>query len=417
VVICTSRHFSLFISVSLVFDLLPLSLQRLPFPDESFDLIRMANLALCIPYNQWHTVLTEVKRILSYGGRLELIDDEIMFAYGQNSFPTHGSSSSAPNISILIPSPSFTLQSTVSSDSLLPYLTPPNHSPDPDYQGPSYRYATPALGTSLVSHRARSPESDFDRSTAVRSEWNEQISASQDLETLFEHMLAQQRGLYLRPSDFFLEALTNVFGKRRATVLKSMHLKLAPSELHPTSGSFSTTCPGLILWPSTFIPIPQEELRMHTLRCPSILLGCKPALTEYVEVNEDGLRVVDEEFWDALCNYETFLEHRFDQVGFEVENSLKPTTTGNPRRNSVTSEMSCDMHQYQSMFQDSLRWEQNSDHDSIEERSSTPVPIQRGFNTNISPKSSIYDDVPAYTREEQPHIRTLRVYEAIKCKS
>ncbi|KAJ7665217.1 S-adenosyl-L-methionine-dependent methyltransferase, partial [Mycena polygramma] len=43
----------------------------LPFPDRQFELVRMANLALCIPLPKWEYVLREVARVLAPGGRLE----------------------------------------------------------------------------------------------------------------------------------------------------------------------------------------------------------------------------------------------------------------------------------------------------------------------------------------------------------
>ena len=55
---------------------------KLPFPDNTFDFVRMANLVLCIPYDKWEFVLGQVLRVLTPGGRLELIDDQIYFPYG-----------------------------------------------------------------------------------------------------------------------------------------------------------------------------------------------------------------------------------------------------------------------------------------------------------------------------------------------
>ncbi|KZT08563.1 uncharacterized protein LAESUDRAFT_757293 [Laetiporus sulphureus 93-53] len=52
---------------------------RLPFPDKTFDLVRMANLNLCIPSDRWDFVIEEVKRVLVPGGRLELIDDALIY--------------------------------------------------------------------------------------------------------------------------------------------------------------------------------------------------------------------------------------------------------------------------------------------------------------------------------------------------
>ena len=57
----------------------------LPFPKNTFDLVRMANLSLCIPFDKWEFVLGQVHRVLTPGGRLELIDDDIYFPYGNES--------------------------------------------------------------------------------------------------------------------------------------------------------------------------------------------------------------------------------------------------------------------------------------------------------------------------------------------
>jgi SAM-dependent methyltransferase len=54
----------------------------LPFPDRQFELVRMANLSLCIPFPKWEFVFREVARVLAPGGRLELVDDQTFFPYG-----------------------------------------------------------------------------------------------------------------------------------------------------------------------------------------------------------------------------------------------------------------------------------------------------------------------------------------------
>lgn len=51
----------------------------LPYAEDSFDLVRMANLSLCIPRQHWEFVFSEVWRILAPGGRLEVIDDDLEF--------------------------------------------------------------------------------------------------------------------------------------------------------------------------------------------------------------------------------------------------------------------------------------------------------------------------------------------------
>ncbi|KAI4522712.1 hypothetical protein K525DRAFT_198188 [Schizophyllum commune Loenen D] len=51
----------------------------LPFPDGSFDLVRMANLTLAIPRDAWEDLLLEVSRVLALGGRLEIVEDRVRF--------------------------------------------------------------------------------------------------------------------------------------------------------------------------------------------------------------------------------------------------------------------------------------------------------------------------------------------------
>ncbi|KAJ3536941.1 hypothetical protein NM688_g6767 [Phlebia brevispora] len=80
-------------------------LDQLPYEDNTFDLVRAANLALCIPYHCWLPFLREVKRILRVGGRLELIDDEFFFPPIQHASMLH-SSSEIPTLRGLTPSQS-----------------------------------------------------------------------------------------------------------------------------------------------------------------------------------------------------------------------------------------------------------------------------------------------------------------------
>ncbi|KAF8510312.1 hypothetical protein JB92DRAFT_443680 [Gautieria morchelliformis] len=53
-------------------------LDKLPYLDEKFDLVRMANLKWAIPEDKWDFVLQEVNRVLRRGGRVEIIDDDFL---------------------------------------------------------------------------------------------------------------------------------------------------------------------------------------------------------------------------------------------------------------------------------------------------------------------------------------------------
>jgi len=51
-------------------------MQRFPFPDASFDFVRLSDLALAVPRYAWGLILTEVHRVLKPSGWVELITDD-----------------------------------------------------------------------------------------------------------------------------------------------------------------------------------------------------------------------------------------------------------------------------------------------------------------------------------------------------
>lgn len=353
----------------------------LPFPENTFDLVRMANLSLCIPYDKWEFVLTEVRRVLAPGGRLELIDDQIFFPYEKAS-PKSPASPSTP----LARPP--TNASSFDDD-------------DEDGLGDDDTALTPILDdpdcpTTAKPEQQRHPHHGAASSADADADRDSRITSSKGLETVFGRMLEKKYGIHSRPSDFIRQLLKHVFGRRYASKLTSMHLSLAPRDhvaasvcgsdrdrdsdkastkssdsgpgkksnwisiewdkrerkackesaksdarsaaeifapasqipetisakaagrlgITPTAvqaAAAASSCPrlsqtsGLILWPSTYIPVPPSELEMHVCKQMHVLLGCKPALAEYVGEfrDEDGERCVgDAEFQDLIWDYE-----------------------------------------------------------------------------------------------------------------
>lgn len=51
-------------------------MQRLPFPDATFDFVRLSDLTLAVPRYAWGFILTEVHRVLKPSGWIELITDD-----------------------------------------------------------------------------------------------------------------------------------------------------------------------------------------------------------------------------------------------------------------------------------------------------------------------------------------------------
>jgi hypothetical protein len=151
-------------------------------------------------------------------------------------------------------------------------------------------------------------------------EWARHASSSREMEAIFESMLSMQLRIHPRPSAFLLDAIKAAFGRRSSSLLKTMELCLAPpdtrlarhSNHHQENDAFALR-PGLILMPDTLVTMPQAEMARHAYKHIDTLLGCKSAMADYVELQEeDGARVVDQEFWNAWSGYESFAQHRFD---------------------------------------------------------------------------------------------------------
>jgi len=93
---------------------------------------------------------------------------------------------------------------------------------------------------------------------------------------------------------------------RESNILDTHSVKAA--DCVGISSSLSTTqSPGLILWPSTFIPVEPLELEMHACKHMHVLLGCKGALSDFIQdiKNADGqAHISQEEFNDLTWEYE-----------------------------------------------------------------------------------------------------------------
>jgi hypothetical protein len=88
----------------------------------------------------------------------------------------------------------------------------------------------------------------------------------------------------------------------------------------PPSSTGPIQDPGLLIWPSTYIPMGPAELEMHACKYMHTLLGCRTALSEFVAKYEDeeGRRWVGEdEFKDEIWDYEWYA---FLSVGRKTDN-------------------------------------------------------------------------------------------------
>lgn len=203
----------------------------LPFPEKSFELVRMANLALCIPYDKWPRLLVEVRRVLTPCGRLELIDDQVFFPYG--SPPTHGQSGDnlyAP-VDFDLEVDGFDEADEISdsdewADANSTFMSDRDsvHSSSNDAQ-----VISPAATlTQNNPNETPLPTPTVQPEESELSIWASRAASSRHLETIFERMLGEKYGMHPRPSEFILDLLEDIFGTGRTKKMNSYHLKIAP---------------------------------------------------------------------------------------------------------------------------------------------------------------------------------------------
>jgi hypothetical protein len=290
------------------------------------------------------------------GGRLELIDDLIFFPYGKA--PTSAAASVvdvqsiAPKLDITIPSASFTTFSIDDGRTNNPGLGLAEGKEPKDFyelygveeeedvddtatlDGRGNVPAVPDL--SRNPHTPRRSRRDGSRHSEAHSRsWQRGCDTSGDLEALFEHMLEHKFGINMKPSEFVLGLMKEVFGHARE--VQTMHLTLAPvetemdaggdgyrgrrnrgnesTETYIPSGGRSgrllrresmglSQAPGLVLWPSTFIPMDQSELEIHASKHLRMLLSCKNFLLEHAIEATDDDEIDEGSVLEALWDYE-----------------------------------------------------------------------------------------------------------------
>ena len=215
-----------FFPLSVAFDL--------PFPDNFFDYVRMANLVLCIPYDKWDYVLKEVRRVLAVNGKMELIDDQIIFPYGiAPKQPPWSRDMSDAFDDAFFEDDKETLQDSESdTESTLNANSEPSNSSCEDqiFDSPIRRIASYQPPPRARLSPCQSSGSTLDDAHSRYVSWHNQATASRELESIFVIMLQQRYKIVPRPSDFILKRMSAVFGSEAAGKTKSFHIKLAPSD-------------------------------------------------------------------------------------------------------------------------------------------------------------------------------------------
>ncbi|ESK92178.1 hypothetical protein Moror_4829 [Moniliophthora roreri MCA 2997] len=154
--------------------------------------------------------------------------------------------------------------------------------------------------------------------------------------------------------------------------------------------------PGLLLWPSTLIPMGPAELEMHACKNVHTVLGCKPALDEWISgyVDEEGKRVVSEaEFEQAIWDYECFRRRRFNWPAEIPETSMET------------------IKDRAEVFNKNIEIP-NTPKSAASLKSTTPSTTSSNATIPATSTEPLAGGV--YAREDLTHVRTIRVYEAVK---
>ncbi|KAF7784174.1 hypothetical protein Agabi119p4_339 [Agaricus bisporus var. burnettii] len=357
----------------------------LPFPDQSFDFVRLADLGLAIPHEKWSFVISEARRVLTVGGQIEVIDDQLFFPYGP--LPDV----SPPTPPLLVGSKSLRHNASrcrVKSNSGTPIFD--GHEANSTYIKPvkNGNGFDSLLQTAKVSQR---------RSEDYRKQWLSACQISHDVEDTFVGMLLKNF-VHPSPHAFISDLLGFTFGSQNVCNTQTFDIQLAPlssapphridtptslrfgdcsdqgssgstegkdcrhsptsREHSPTQSSPSSLysakaadrlgisysdlvavttsmkqpvpdnrnsyadsvvdeicqSPGIIVSPSTFIPLTSVETEFHACKWMHTLLGWRTALADHIHscTDDDGkIIVADSEWNDALWTYESFRRQRF----------------------------------------------------------------------------------------------------------
>ncbi|KAI0362915.1 hypothetical protein BV20DRAFT_299662 [Pilatotrama ljubarskyi] len=223
----------------------------------------------------------------------------------------------------------------------------------------------------------RSDESEKGRPSWMNIEWDKKEKKSDKASV---HSARSERS-----SEDSLTADPKMYGTISP---KARQLLFGDDRSHAVMNVGPYQPPGLLLLPATFIPCSPLELEMHACKNMNTLLGCKYALSNYMTSQRaaDGSPLVSErEVDDYLWDYECFRRKRFnwpqDIAGLRMEDEPEPVPQSKP-----------------ALFRFG---------------STAPPPTADTARSQSTTGAPMHGNVTA-SKETSTHVRTIRVYEAIK---
>jgi len=194
-------------------------------------------------------VISEVDRVLRVGGRVETIDDQLLYTYGKEPKPPRrqrqSSEPGTPDVRRSLGSGFFGDSDDEYSDYENGYNEkPPSHKSSFGPVSISRSSSSSSDDHGVLREPVHSPLSPLSSSppldTTSETSWIDEREAAADMETMFEVMANNHLNMSSTPHRLFVRALDDVYGSGNSGQLKSFHLKIAPIELAPSQDEAET---------------------------------------------------------------------------------------------------------------------------------------------------------------------------------
>ncbi|QRV84811.1 methyltransferase domain protein [Ceratobasidium sp. AG-Ba] len=268
----------------------------LPFDDNSFDLIRLANMTLALPTDpesdNWRlrALFSEIFRVLKVDGELEVIDENHVVPSASVASPGN------PENAAFNPAAGVQCnQLEKAFENMLTYNRLSAYPVIPDLLKQHFSTSSQKAHFRL----AVSPDANTVSRLARRDGMSEETAARVEID----------RDLGL------VEDTTSVRGRSRSGSIASTRnrkmLQLLGKEFAESRKSTSPT--GLIVLPNKILPMSPAAVYAHATHSTNVILAAKEQLFDFVELCARGRGVADrQEFEDLLWQYES---SRFDRLG------------------------------------------------------------------------------------------------------
>ncbi|KAF7791606.1 hypothetical protein EIP86_002623 [Pleurotus ostreatoroseus] len=306
---------------------------RLPYEDNTFDLVRMANLSLSVPRNRWLSLLQEVRRVLRVGGHLELVEDEFIFPPIQHASVMHAAQEQSQS-SGLIPSESETerfsrFRELEESKRITEYLESAfGHMLANKYSisDPHAMHVWDALSRAFGTKHVQEP---YNQHIAIPHRPPEVTRSNEGFKTPRKISLSSSQGPRMHVSDHrgsepalptsaapkAVQVLSTGRPRRSGDLPPVLSSKAAKILGNATTASSSRPYQptGFIVLPDKFFDCRPDVLEMYACKNMHVVMSCRKALHAYFLEHKDtltdlGNELTDEEFErmfdDAMWEYD-----------------------------------------------------------------------------------------------------------------